>query len=79
MLSMEPVLFLNGVPRFANTISFGTVYCVFQASTKQFELQKVQRKRLDCCETHWSEHPVPPTACLDQSWGLKDVRRVQSS
>mmetsp|Transcript_27600 Transcript_27600/g.59438 ORF Transcript_27600/g.59438 Transcript_27600/m.59438 type:complete len:97 (-) Transcript_27600:746-1036(-) len=78
-LSNDPVLFLRGVPRPAGSISLGTVYCVFHASTKQLELQKVQRKRLDCVETHWREQPDPPSACLDQSCGLKDVRRVHCS
>mmetsp|Transcript_27964 Transcript_27964/g.46266 ORF Transcript_27964/g.46266 Transcript_27964/m.46266 type:complete len:83 (+) Transcript_27964:1649-1897(+) len=66
ILSIEFVRLRTGVFLPARK-SFGTVYCVFHASTKHLELQKVQRNRLDWVETHWREHPDPPNACLDQS------------
>jgi hypothetical protein len=43
------------------------VYWVFQAWTKQFELQKVDLYRELRFETHWRPHPVPPSANIDQS------------
>ena len=54
--------------------SLVTVYCVFQAFTKQLELQNVALYNELWVETHCNEQPDPPSACLDHSWGEKDVR-----